>query len=239
MRKPRHPVPLGSVPQDPWGYPSPTLRPEDHPEGPLSYPLKLAHRCSMSTGLGTDIPHPPSHPRGRGPPSPPPSSLTPSPAVETLTQASKTSSRVCTRQGGGAEAGRAKNTLRLEKNYCSWGVVARNRKTEKKLYHSPPHLPTFFYWPTLCVLNPSIMSDSLQQCGLYPTRPLCPWDSPGKSTGVDCHAFLQGIFPNQGSNQLLLRLLHWQVGSLPLEPPRKTGRSLREAKRSESLEKEL
>ena len=52
MRKPRHPVPLGSVPQDPWGYPSPTLRPEDHPEGPLSYLLKLAHRYSMSTGLG-------------------------------------------------------------------------------------------------------------------------------------------------------------------------------------------
>ena len=25
-------------------------------------------------------------------------------------------------------------------------------------------------------------------------------DSPGKNTGVGCHAFLQGIFPNQGSN---------------------------------------
>ena len=31
------------------------------------------------------------------------------------------------------------------------------------------------------------------------------WDSPGKNTGVGCCAFLQGIFPNQGSNQ---RLLH-------------------------------
>ena len=27
---------------------------------------------------------------------------------------------------------------------------------------------------------------------LEPTRLLCPWDSPGKSTGVDCHALLQG-----------------------------------------------
>ena len=27
-----------------------------------------------------------------------------------------------------------------------------------------------------------------------------PWDSPGKSTGVDCHFLLQGIFPTQGSN---------------------------------------
>ena len=25
--------------------------------------------------------------------------------------------------------------------------------------------------------------------------PLCPWDSPGKNIGVDCHFLLQGIFP--------------------------------------------
>ena len=25
-------------------------------------------------------------------------------------------------------------------------------------------------------------------------------ESPGKNTGVGCHAFLQGIFPTQGSN---------------------------------------
>ena len=31
---------------------------------------------------------------------------------------------------------------------------------------------------------------------------------PGKNTGVDCHALLQGIFPTQGSNPRLLRLLH-------------------------------
>ena len=27
---------------------------------------------------------------------------------------------------------------------------------------------------------------------------LCPADSPGKNTGVDCHALLQGIFQTQG-----------------------------------------
>ena len=43
-----------------------------------------------------------------------------------------------------------------------------------------------------------------------PTRLLRPWDSPGKSTGVCCHALLQGIFPTQGSNPCLLR---WQAGS--------------------------
>ena len=30
-----------------------------------------------------------------------------------------------------------------------------------------------------------------------PIRLLCPWDSPGKSTGVGCHFLLQGIFPTQ------------------------------------------
>ena len=29
--------------------------------------------------------------------------------------------------------------------------------------------------------------------GLEPTRFLCPWDSPGKNTGVGCHSLLQGI----------------------------------------------
>ena len=50
---------------------------------------------------------------------------------------------------------------------------------------------------------------------------LCPWDSPGKNTGVGCYTLLQGIFPTQGSNPYLLCLLHWQVGSLPLAPPEK------------------
>ena len=43
-------------------------------------------------------------------------------------------------------------------------------------------------------------------------------DSPGKDTGVGCHALLQGIFLIQGSNPHLSHLVHWQVGSLPLEP---------------------
>ena len=34
-----------------------------------------------------------------------------------------------------------------------------------------------------------------------------------KNTGVGCHAFLQGIFPTQESNLLVLCLQHWQEGS--------------------------
>ena len=37
---------------------------------------------------------------------------------------------------------------------------------------------------------------------------LCPWDSPGKNTGVVCHFPLQGIFQTQGSNWHLLCPLH-------------------------------
>ena len=63
------------------------------------------------------------------------------------------------------------------------------------------------------------MSDSVQPHGLQPTGLLCPWNSLGKNTGAGCHSPLQRIFPTQGSKQLLLGLLHWQVGSLPLAPP--------------------
>ena len=51
----------------------------------------------------------------------------------------------------------------------------------------------------------SVVSDSLRPYGLWPTRLLCPWNFPGKNTGVDCHSLLQGIFLTQGLN---LGLLH-------------------------------
>ena len=67
-----------------------------------------------------------------------------------------------------------------------------------------------------CMLSRFSVSDSLQPYGLQPAWLLCPWDSPGKNTGVGCQALLQGIFPTQGLNLLLFCRLHWQVSSLPL-----------------------
>ena len=58
-----------------------------------------------------------------------------------------------------------------------------------------------------------VVSDSLQLYGPYPPRRHCPWDSPGKNTGVGCHALLQGIFPTQGWNPHLDVSC---IGSLPL-----------------------
>ena len=76
-------------------------------------------------------------------------------------------------------------------------------------FPSPMHESEKWKW------SHSVVSDSLQPHGLQSTRLLHPQDSPDKSTGVDCHAFLQGIFPTQGSNsglrhcrQILYHLSH-------------------------------
>ena len=68
----------------------------------------------------------------------------------------------------------------------------------------------------------SIMSYSLRPRGLGVfTGLFCPWDSPGKKTAVGCCALLGGIFPPQGLNQHLSRLLLQQTGSVALALPGK------------------
>ena len=50
------------------------------------------------------------------------------------------------------------------------------------------------------------------------SRPLCPWDFPGKNTGVDCHFLIQGIFPTQGSNHsswIGRRILYSELSEKP------------------------
>ena len=51
-----------------------------------------------------------------------------------------------------------------------------------------------------------------------PARLLCPWNSPGKNTGVGCHSLLQGNLPNPGIKPSCPGL---QADSLPCEPPGK------------------
>ena len=46
---------------------------------------------------------------------------------------------------------------------------------------------------------------TLRPHGLESVRLLCPWNSPGRNTGVGSHSLLQGIFLTQGSK---LRLQH-------------------------------
>ena len=45
---------------------------------------------------------------------------------------------------------------------------------------------------------------TLQPPKLQSARLLCPWDFPGKNTGMGCHFLLKGIFPTQESKPHLL-----------------------------------
>ena len=100
--------------------------------------------------------------------------------------------------------------------------------TDHSSYPSPTTLKTLTVLPLVFPEHfMHVHTKSLQLCPtlcdpmdwLQPARLFCPWDSPGKNTGVGCHFLFQVIFPVQGSNPCLLCLLHWQVGSLPLAPP--------------------
>ena len=54
----------------------------------------------------------------------------------------------------------------------------------------------------------TVVSNALRPYGLQCARLLCPWDSPGKNTGVGCYFLLQGIEPGS---------LALQADSLPTE----------------------
>ena len=65
-----------------------------------------------------------------------------------------------------------------------------------------PETTTTLLIGCVCVSH-SVMFNSLRPYRLWPARLLCPWDSPGESAGVGCHALLQGTFPTQGSTRIL------------------------------------
>ena len=62
---------------------------------------------------------------------------------------------------------------------------------------------TLLFYVIVCV-SPSVVSNSLRPHRLRSARLLCPWNSPGKNTGVGCHSLIQGIFPIQGSDPCIL-----------------------------------
>ena len=65
-------------------------------------------------------------------------------------------------------------------------------------FHIFPRFPLTMRYA--CVLSHSVVSDSFWPYGLQPARFLCPWNFPGKNTGVGCHALLQGISPAEVSS---------------------------------------
>ena len=61
--------------------------------------------------------------------------------------------------------------------------------------------PKHHEWASIVCASHEVMSGSSQPMDpLQQARLFCPWNSPGKNTGVDCCALLQGIFLTQGLN---------------------------------------
>ena len=56
--------------------------------------------------------------------------------------------------------------------------------------HTHTHVHANLLKPCLTLFDPPY--------GLKPAMLLCPWDFPGKNTGVGCCALLQGIILTQG-----------------------------------------
>ena len=72
-------------------------------------------------------------------------------------------------------------------------------KMTHRIHESATLMIIVLYSAVLCLVA-SVMCDSLWPYGLYPTRFVCPWDSPGKNTGMGCYTRLHRIFSTQGSN---------------------------------------
>ena len=76
----------------------------------------------------------------------------------------------------------------------------RLEKHSKCDEHMTPSLgSTASHQSTLC----SVAQSCLTLCDPVDCS-FCPWNSPGKNTGVGCHFLLYGIFPTQGLNPGLL-----------------------------------
>ena len=63
--------------------------------------------------------------------------------------------------------------------------VSRQGQWSGLPFPSPMHKSEKWKW------SHSVMSESSRPHGLQPTRLLCLWDFPGKSTGVGCHCLLR------------------------------------------------
>ena len=64
------------------------------------------------------------------------------------------------------------------------GIFSRQEHWSGLPFPSPMQKSEKWKW------SHSVMSDPQRPYGLQPSRLLCPWDFPGKSTGVGCHCLL-------------------------------------------------
>ena len=99
--------------------------------------------------------------------------------------------------------------------WCAWNISVVHcvhGHWDRSTGHIPPPPQAGFLSRLVMLLfSHPVVSDPFLPHGL--NRLPCPWDSPGKNTGLGSHFLLQGIFLTQGLNPHLLRR---QAGSLPV-----------------------
>ena len=117
--------------------------------------------------------------------------------------------------------------LKLPQHYKS--TILQLKPTPHPQFLSSCLVPTFINESTVCTFSCFCGVPLIVIPGAVAHRLLVHEDFPGKNAGVGCHILLQEIFPTQGSN------LHWQVGSLPLAPPRKLNQSIEVESESHSV----
>ena len=93
------------------------------------------------------------------------------------------------------------NTIALYRPQCILTSFPQNRRDKYSNNRTKSeHLNIYYTIVGACVCY------SFSRVQLFATpwtvacRLLCPWNSPGKNTGVGCHSLLQGILLTQGSN---------------------------------------
>ena len=75
-------------------------------------------------------------------------------------------------------------------------IIYTRNQTEQLKAHTLEN-QTNLCWNIVLLFPAAAATNSIQSCltlcdpGRQPTRLPCPWDSPGKNTGVGCHFFLQ------------------------------------------------
>ena len=112
--------------------------------------------------------------------------------------------------------------IRIQK-YCS--PHCQHTQTWQKPHKRPPR----FSWQSLSCCScrvASVVSDSVQPHRWQPIRFLCPWDSPGKNSGVGCHFLLQSLSYSFLLSQMVKNLPAMQktrVQSLRQEDPLEKG----------------
>ena len=93
-----------------------------------------------------------------------------------------------------------------------WAAVSGVAQSQKQLKRLSKTVKSVVLGTVVCCVSCLVMSNPMD-CDL------CPWNSPGKNTGVNYYSLLQGIFPTQGWNPSLPYcrqiLYHWATREDP------------------------